>query len=571
MAQKIILKHVNSTNGAPPSEYEAARVTQLTLGRDPTCEVRFDPDREDLVSRRHAQISVEGSDPFEYYVADLGSRNGTYVNRQRISGKVRIKGGDLIQLGPGGPEISFELDPPEPKVRPTRMADEPVYAPSAPTREASSVTVSPSPAASVSVAPRAVSKATVEKMIAAQQSRSRTPLLWLGGLLILVLGAGIGFAVWVRGNPAIVVPGSDGKLTPAEIAQKYSDSVAYVELSWKLFDTQSGRQIFHQYVPNAQKNEAGEATPIVPGAPPQLPAFIAAGGQLEPLLTTADGGGANRAIGSAGTGTAFVVADGGFLLTNRHVAAAWNTQYQWSDPVGLVLVVDPSSREIKQRAPIGRDRFPSWVPAKAKYLMYENVNLESLAQLGESVANKAVEGRNDVLELTFPGERIRTPANVSRVSDYIDVALIKIDTPRPRPAMKLFDNYASARVGDPAIVLGYPGISPNSVSVASQTDLGRRDTVMRVVPEPTLSVGNVGKIHRSTEAPGQGVYTQIGDYYQLTINSTGSGNSGGPVLDEKGQVVAIFSAGASAGNMGTITFAIPIRYGIELMGPARVK
>ena len=57
----------------------------------------------------------------------------------------------------------------------------------------------------------------------------------------------------------------------------------------------------------------------------------------------------------------------------------------------------------------------------------------------------------------------------------------------------------------------------------------------------------------------------IGDSYQLQINTTGSGNSGGPVFDDHGRVIGIFYAGLSDGRTA-VTFAVPIRYGKELMG-----
>src|SRR5215218_10101700 len=41
----------------------------------------------------------------------MNSRNGTFVNRQRITGTVRINPGDVVQLGPGGPEFVFEIEP----------------------------------------------------------------------------------------------------------------------------------------------------------------------------------------------------------------------------------------------------------------------------------------------------------------------------------------------------------------------------------------------------------------------------------------------------------------------------
>ena len=58
----------------------------------------------------------------------------------------------------------------------------------------------------------------------------------------------------------------------------------------------------------------------------------------------------------------------------------------------------------------------------------------------------------------------------------------------------------------------------------------------------------------------------IGDAYQLQINTTGAGNSGGPVFDDHGRVIAIFFAGLRDVQGTAVTFAVPIRYGQELMG-----
>jgi pSer/pThr/pTyr-binding forkhead associated (FHA) protein len=47
------------------------------------------------VSRRHAQFVRSGGG---YLVKDVGSLNGTYVNRQRID-EVLLTGGDEVQIG----------------------------------------------------------------------------------------------------------------------------------------------------------------------------------------------------------------------------------------------------------------------------------------------------------------------------------------------------------------------------------------------------------------------------------------------------------------------------------------
>jgi pSer/pThr/pTyr-binding forkhead associated (FHA) protein len=48
------------------------------------------------VSKRHAKVSfAEG----HFYLEDLGSANGTFVNGERVAGKVRVRPGDLLRLG----------------------------------------------------------------------------------------------------------------------------------------------------------------------------------------------------------------------------------------------------------------------------------------------------------------------------------------------------------------------------------------------------------------------------------------------------------------------------------------
>jgi pSer/pThr/pTyr-binding forkhead associated (FHA) protein len=48
------------------------------------------------VSRRHAEIAH--SDGGEFVIRDVGSTNGTYVNRKRID-EVQLAPGDEVQIG----------------------------------------------------------------------------------------------------------------------------------------------------------------------------------------------------------------------------------------------------------------------------------------------------------------------------------------------------------------------------------------------------------------------------------------------------------------------------------------
>jgi adenylate cyclase len=53
---------------------------------------------DDRVSRRHATIHAQGE--FEFWLIDLGSRNGTYLNGRRISQPTRLRDGDRLHIGP---------------------------------------------------------------------------------------------------------------------------------------------------------------------------------------------------------------------------------------------------------------------------------------------------------------------------------------------------------------------------------------------------------------------------------------------------------------------------------------
>jgi S1-C subfamily serine protease len=144
--------------------------------------------------------------------------------------------------------------------------------------------------------------------------------------------------------------------------------------------------------------------------------------------------------------------------------------------------------------------------------------------------------------------------------------MVKVDIPEAVSKVELYDNYEQIKPGDSAIVLGYPAASPPVYGVTRSQDVFNRENKMKIVPDPTVSIGNVGRLLRSKDDddgkdPSLSV---IGDAYQLAINSTGPGSSGGPVFDDRGRVIGIFFAGARADS--TITFAVPIRYGKELMG-----
>ena len=64
----------------------------VTVGRHPESDIFLD---DITVSRRHAEVRRDGA---RYWVRDVGSLNGTYVNRERADDRELIDG-DELQVG----------------------------------------------------------------------------------------------------------------------------------------------------------------------------------------------------------------------------------------------------------------------------------------------------------------------------------------------------------------------------------------------------------------------------------------------------------------------------------------
>lgn len=67
---------------------------ETVIGRHPDCAIQIP---SNMVSRKHARVVREGD---RYFVEDLGSGNGTFVNGQRITRRTLLKHEDRIKLGP---------------------------------------------------------------------------------------------------------------------------------------------------------------------------------------------------------------------------------------------------------------------------------------------------------------------------------------------------------------------------------------------------------------------------------------------------------------------------------------
>jgi len=75
------------------------------IGRGDECHLR---PQSDAISRRHCVIITTEN---EVVVRDLASRNGTYVNEEKVAGEAVLLHGDILRVGPLQFEMMIEQSP----------------------------------------------------------------------------------------------------------------------------------------------------------------------------------------------------------------------------------------------------------------------------------------------------------------------------------------------------------------------------------------------------------------------------------------------------------------------------
>ncbi len=85
---RLVVVEPPATRG---TEYPLA--DELTVGRAPGCAITID---DTFVSQLHARVFVADG---QFMVEDLGSTNGTFLNRRKVGPPEVLQPGDLLQVG----------------------------------------------------------------------------------------------------------------------------------------------------------------------------------------------------------------------------------------------------------------------------------------------------------------------------------------------------------------------------------------------------------------------------------------------------------------------------------------
>lgn len=550
--ERYVIRHISGTKANQVEEFDFNK-QELSIGRTAGSDIQYDPEQEVIVSREHGKIVKVTAEPPQFSIIDNNSRNGIFVNKSRVKGSATLKPGDEVQLGSNGPVFAFDIYPrPQNMMMETKIMDIPTSIKATTISEIASSAGSSSSAEPVKTG---LGKQTVERMLVAERKKSYGTIGIVIGLLVVALGV-LGYVFRDKIFPKQEVVKSDIK-TPEQIAKENDDRVVQIEFGWQLRDVSSDVELWHEYAAVPQANGSMAYIALY---------FQNANGQVEPYLVTKTEldkrNGSGTPLGFSGaTGSGFVVSPEGFILTNRHVAACWLTGYQFQNyafPGALVKWVG-GKETIDYNAQVGPQDLQGFVPANASM-----VN-------GRQVSPNQIKGKNSYLDVIFSNTSMRIPiAGEPQPSEEHDVALIKINTVRSLSKVTMLDNYDKVKPGQAVTVMGFPGVAPEQFVVKKSKDVFNQKNQVTSVPTTTVTTGNIGRIIPASSDKNL-TYSSFGDAYQLTINATGAGNSGGPMFDDKGNVIGIFFAGKADAQGTKISFAVPIKYGLELMGITKVN
>ncbi len=86
---------------AEPEAVHQYSLSQILIGRDPTCELCIP---NELVSAQHARLSFHHN---QWWVEDLNSTNGTFLNDERVYTPTVLIAGDELRCGKINLQVAF--------------------------------------------------------------------------------------------------------------------------------------------------------------------------------------------------------------------------------------------------------------------------------------------------------------------------------------------------------------------------------------------------------------------------------------------------------------------------------
>ncbi len=581
MEQSVVIRHVSGTKGPAVEQIPIAGRKELIAGRAPSCDIRYDLAGDDLVSRRHMKIEISGMGEPEFMVVDLNSRNGTFVNKRRIKERSKLRPGDVVQLGAGGPEFVFDLDPPNNETTPTEKttAYNAVSELTPPKTDSAQPSLPPGLVVGtrppkrglkwrrslISIAVLLLLASAVILLVRGSRQRLHVPKAVKSGWTALAAEAATmsrtaidhsgdffhKLRTWLqRPTPnkiSVQNKNPGGSLTDVVNV----NCLANLEVGWMLLDARSGRQLRQVYIENSKADKGGGTSLLVPNAGRSLPLFVLLNNnRLQPVLTLSDNV-SYRPIGGIYRNPGVLASADGLILTSRRIAAPWAAPYEWpSDTAAGVVAKFDKRLKLVNTGAIARRQFPQWLPQESQFILADSLNAPSLHLINSQVR---LDGRTDYLTASLGSESRRVSARVVRASDRFDLAVIRMDTypfPGQQPQAARLLVTSDQKPGDSAVLLRPANTSLPNSGAKSVSEWNGKVVALRHDRDAAADAPN-----------------SRGDRYELAIGPEPAPEPGAPVFDALGRVFAVETAADPM--YPARMFAIPIRYGVDMLPASR--
>jgi len=236
---------------------------------------------------------------------------------------------------------------------------------------------------------------------------------------------------------------------------------------------------------------------------------------------------------NGGSGSGLLISQDGYVLTNAHVVSDIR---DGDDKAKQILLRTLAANLLRgSNNPVNAEN----VRKVIDYLLKENVRLTELRRINYVVLQSGSRYPFEIKSYGAPlGEGVDLAAGK-------DVAVLKIEV-KNAPTLRIA-NSDSVQVGDRIYVMGYPG-------AAELGGLGDQKSML----EPTTNDGAISA--KKTSVDGAPIFQ--------TNTNTAPGNSGGPAITEKGEVIGLLTAG-NAKTQG-FNFLVPSNTAMEFVRQAGV-
>jgi pSer/pThr/pTyr-binding forkhead associated (FHA) protein/S1-C subfamily serine protease len=496
-----------------------ARGTRIRLGRGRECEIHPVEPNDTIVSRVHAELTVGPSGGL--VIRDIESKNGTYLNGERIAKPMPIRLGDKIMLGQGGPVLLVE-----------GMGTAPYKAFPRPPRR-------PQPASP------GLGQKTVIGMIGDALARAkeavreevgkdaRRKIRWLTVLvvfLVLMLGAGVYGVYWllsgqVEHTKQALRTGEDSARAESDRLRRELDAARAAAAPASEVETLRVKLV-------AAESRTAQLQAALDRAQQALGQQLAAGEaqrqdaqrdlqRLRDQLTDAERRAPSQALIDS-LRSAVSSAETQAASLDTKLRAIRGTDFagmaqQDQGAVGLITVSFAGDRYDGTGFAISSDGY-----------MLTNWH----------VVADSLHTQPDTMWVTMADQSLAHFADVVATSRERDVALIRVRGYQG-PFLSAIDWAGTkARQGEPAALIGYPAGSGFA-----------RDRAL--VVRTSMTAGILSRV--------------TPDLIQFDGMTTG-GSSGSPVFNADGEVISVHRAGLKQGP--GFALSVPVKYAIPLMPPA---